>query len=216
MRGPSTVFVVDDNAGDRGVVGAVAQQIGLRCAEYDAGQALLDALEPFPMGCLVSEVRLPDMSGLDIQQHLVQWGATLPILFVTGHGDTSTAVRALQMGAFEFLEKPVNRRELRQAIEEAVALDLELRREWDVQQTLAEHVACLAPDELQLLEMLIDGKPDDAVARALQVDVRTVERRRTLLIRRLGVESVADLFVFAGAALGGRWRAWNDKTHHVV
>ena len=106
MRDKATVFVVDNDAQDRAAVSSVVQQMKLRCLEYDLGQEFLDAYDPSWPGCLVVEVRIPDLGGLQVQRRLAERKATLPVIFLTAHGSASTAVRAMRAGALQFFEKP--------------------------------------------------------------------------------------------------------------
>lgn len=215
MREKSTVFVVDTDAHNRAAVSNLVRQMNLRCIEYDLGQKFLDAYDSSWAGCLVMEVRIPDLSGLQIQRCLAQKRATLPVIFLTGYADTSIAVQAMQAGAFHFLEKPFRDHELWDAIQEAVAWDLEIRREWVVEQELEARMASLTSKELDVLEKIVDGKPNRTIAEELDVCVRTIELRRASLMGKLEVESLPELLQLVGAAIVGDSQKSDGYMQHL-
>lgn len=213
-QGKSTVFVVDNDPQDRAAVGDLVRQMKLRCLEYDLGQEFLDAYDPSWPGCLVVEVRLPDLGGLQIQRNLAERKATLPIIFLTAHANASAAVQAMRAGALQFFEKPFREHELWEAIQEAIALDLEIRREWEVEQELEERMAALTPKEVDVLEKIVDGKSNRAIAGELDVCVRTVELRRASLMNKLEVGSLMELLQLVGAAFVGASQRFGDYMRH--
>lgn len=207
MQTESTVFVVDKDARNRVAVSDLAGQMNLRCLGYESGRAFLDAYDNSLVGCLVMEVRIPDMGGLQIQQHLAQEAATLPVIFLTAHADAATAVRAMRAGALQFFEKPFHESDLWDAIQEAIALDRELRRERAAQLQRQELLERLTSKERDVLEMVIEGKSSKAASEQLGVCVRTVELRRSSLMKKLEVSSLTDLLRLIGSGNG-----WNLQT----
>lgn len=207
----TTVFVVDHDAQDRAATSEVVRQMKLGCLEYDLGQKFLDAYDPSWPGCLVVEVRLPDVGGLQIQRSLSERDATLPVIFLTAHADASIAVRAMRAGALQFLEKPFREHELWEAIQEAVAVDLETRREWALEQELTERMANLTTKELDVLERIVEGDSNRTIAEELNVCMRTVELRRSSLMNKLEVESLTELLQLVGAVFVGAPQRFGDS-----
>ncbi|NQU26354.1 MAG: response regulator transcription factor [Candidatus Nealsonbacteria bacterium] len=195
--------MVDSNAEDRAVVAKLAEQMSLSCKEYKSGQDFLAEYEQSWPGCLVVEVRIPDVGGLQIQHALARDGAPLPVVFLTGYADAPTAVRAMRAGAVQFLEKPSNDHTLWDAIQEAIALDAQLRREHAEHQEREEVLGRLTEKEYQVLELVLDGKSSQRIAKELDVCVRTVEIRRSSMMKKLEVRSVPELLKFAATVIRG-------------
>jgi len=207
MRTKPTVFVVDADAQSRGAVSDLVSQMSVRCMEYDSGQEFLDSYDPSQPGCLVVEVRIPDVGGLQIQDRLAQEGATTPVIFLTAHADAPTAVRAMRSGALQFLEKPFRDHELWEAVQEAMALDQELRQERQVLKQQRELIGRLTPKERQVLLRIIDGKPNRVICQEMDVCLRTVELRRASLMNKLQVESFTELLRLVGPTFYEQSRA---------
>ncbi|MBN2474311.1 MAG: response regulator transcription factor [Pirellulales bacterium] len=193
---------------------ALVGEMNLRCEEYDSGGAFLDSYDPADPGCLVTEVRVPDVGGLQIQERLARSGIGLPVIFLTAYPDTRTAVSAMRAGALQFLVKPFREDELWEAILEAVALDRELRREEAQLSRQRDLIECLTSKERAVLEKIIDGKPNRIISEELEICLRTVELRRASLMNKLRVESLADLLQLVGGAYPGDSQSIERSTHH--
>ena len=157
---------------------------------------------------------MADLGGLQIQRSLAERKAVLPVIFLTAHGDAPTAVRAMRAGALQFLEKPFREAELWEAIQEAVTLDLEMRRQWELEQEIELSMGALTPKEMDVLERIVDGKSNRAISEELEVCVRTVELRRGSLMSKLGVNSLMELLQFAGVAFAGTSQGAGGHVQH--
>ena len=169
----------------------------LRCEAFATGQEFLEAFDRRRPGCLVLEIRIPGVSGLEIQQKLVDLRATLPLIFLTSSASISIAVHAMRMGAFDFLQKPFHEHDLWSTIQEAIQCDEECREAGAHREAIAAQLGLLSEKELAVLGLLAEGKSKCAMAEELGVAVRTVEHHRTQLMRKLKTNSVADLLHFA-------------------
>lgn len=188
-----TVFVVDDDEAVRKSLAWLIGSIGLAVQTYDSADAFLASWGEERPGCLVLDVRMPGMSGLELQEALARRGSTLPVIIVTGHADVPMAVRALKAGAIDFIEKPVNDQVLLDRIGDAVkrsqAVFAGQARRARVQALLAR----LTPRERQVAELVAAGKPNKVIAFALELSMKTVEVHRHNVMDKLEVASVADL-----------------------
>ena len=166
---------------------------------FSSGRAFLDAYRPEQPGCLVLDVRMPEMDGLKVQQALWERGFGLPIIFITAHGDVPTCARAFRRGAFDFLEKPVNDDLLLEHIHKAVARDAEQRRQGSAQK-FAAHMSQLTLREKDVMDGLISGKSLKEIAIASNVTVQTIWRHRVSILEKMGVENSVEL-----VRLASRW-----------
>lgn len=198
-----TVFVVDPDESSRSAVRAVAETVGLSCEAFDSAPAFFAAFDPLRPGCLALEVRLPGLSGLQVQQRLVQGAVPAAVIFLAAHADVSLAVRAMRQGALNFLLKPCGEQELCDAIQEAMAVDRKRRAAWLEQMQLEERLGTLNEKERYVLERIAEGKPNKAIASLARVSLRTIEIRRGRLMRKLGVRSPGELLRIALAASDG-------------
>ena len=196
MKNPGekpVIAVVDDDSGVRTAMRALLKSVGLDCVLFGSAQEFLDAWQPLQPGCLVLDIRMPGMSGLELQQQLNLRGAIIPVIFMTGHADVPMAVEAMQHGAFDFLQKPFRDQELLDRIQRAIARDAELRA------TLGEHTrirACLdslTAREREVLDLMTQGKQNKAIAQDLGVSPRTIEIHRARVMEKMNVQSVAEL-----------------------
>ena len=189
----ATVFVVDDNGGVRKSLRALLESAGLAVETYASGEEFLAAYNPESSGCLVLDVRLRQGSGLDLQDELRRREAILPIIVLTGHGDVQTSVRALQAGAFDFLQKPAPPTVLLERIGAAIDFDHQARAVTTERAVVMRRLAHLTPREREVLELLIAGKPSKGIAAAMNVSVRTVEGHRRMVLSKMKVSSAAQL-----------------------
>lgn len=187
------VYVVDDDHGVRDSLKLLLRSVGLQCETYESAPAFLKAYRRGKVDCLVADIRMPGMSGLDLQQALIDQKADIPIIFITGHGDVPMAVNAMKHGAMDFLQKPFRDQELldrvngaleqaRDSFEEHLEID-EIRR----------RLEALTPRESEVMEMVVQGSANKVIAMDLGVSQRTVELHRARVMRKMKVRSLAEL-----------------------
>ena len=188
-----TVFIVDDDAAVRDSIQELVESVGLHAQAYDSGQAFLDDFQQQRPGCLVLDVRMANMSGLALQEKLNELDAGVPVIIITGHGDVPMAVRALQAGAADFIQKPYRDQLLLDSINNALAVDAAARRSSTGSDDLVKQLETLTKREREILDMLVDGKRSKDIARALGISPRTVEAHRQNTLRKMEVSSVKEL-----------------------
>ncbi len=189
----ANVFIIDDNAAVRDAVRWLVEQVGLNARTFASAREFLDAFQPDMRGCLVLDIRMPGMSGLDLQEKLAQEGVHLPVIIVTGHGDVPITVRAMKSGAFEFLQKPFNDQTLIDAIQAALDKYGEVWEQEDRRARASRSLAALTRREREVLELLRRGKPNKVIAAELGLSVRTVEGHRANITEKMGVKSLGQL-----------------------
>ncbi len=199
MNDEPTVFVVDDDPGALRSLCWLLRQADVRVRSFSSGREFLAAYRPEQAGCLVLDVRMPGMDGLDVQRALWERGAELPIIFITAHGDVPTCARAFRGGALDFLEKPVDDELLLDHIHKAVARDAEQRRQGSAQE-FAARLSQLTPREKDVLDKLISGKSLKEIAIVSNVTVQTIWRHRVSILEKMGVENSVEL-----VRLASRW-----------
>ncbi len=187
------VYVVDDDTASRESIGAVIATLGYPVECYRTGEDFLQAYRSDVPSCLVIDYRLPGVTGLEVQQQLQSRGATLPVILVSGHADISTAVSAMQQGAVTVLEKPYRAEQLESAIKTAIDLDLRRRARREAIRQARTRLSQLDDKEREVLQFMIEGKPNKIVAKALGVGLRTVERRRHSIFAKTDVETEVQL-----------------------
>lgn len=189
----ATVFVVDDDAAVRDSLALLLRSVGLASETYASADEFLAAFDPARPGCLVLDVRMPGMSGLELQARLHERRASLPIVFLTAHGDVDMAVQAVKAGAFDFVQKPFRDQELLDKLQAALAQDARLRPERTDADDIRSRIASLTPRELQLLEMVVAGKANKEIAQDLGISQRTVEIHRAHVMKKMKADAVTDL-----------------------
>lgn len=192
-RSSPTVFVVDDDQAVCKSLRLLLRSAGLATQTMNSAAEFLAAYQPAHPGCLLLDVRMPGMSGLDLQQELNVRGATIPVIFITGHGDVPMAVEAMQHGAFDFLQKPFRDEDLISRIQRALARDASTRAALKDRQDIQERLASLTPREHDVLRLIVQGKPNKVVAHELAVSQRTVEIHRSRVMEKSGASSLAQL-----------------------
>jgi FixJ family two-component response regulator len=188
-----TVFIVDDDNGVRSSIRVLMKSVGLPALAFASPVEFLAAYSPAQPGCLVLDIRMPGMSGLDLQQKLNEIGAVVPVIFITGHGDVSMAVEAMRHGAFDFLQKPFRDQDLIDRIQQALARDRETREALKEHGRINVRINSLTPREREVLELLTAGKPNKGMAQDLGLSQRTVEIHRAHVMEKMGAKSVAQL-----------------------
>jgi two-component system response regulator FixJ len=205
----ATVFVVDDDPAVRHSLAWLIESVGLRVKTYPSAQSFLDAYDDDQHGCLVLDVRMPGMSGVDLQEQLVTMDVAIPVIFVTGHGDVPMAVRAMKRGALDFIEKPFNNQELLDRIHQAIQRDASQRKERAQRAELCARTASLTPREREVMDKVVAGKANKAMARELGVSVKTIEAHRARLMEKMRARSVSELVQIVLA--GGGYRENPDE-----
>ncbi|HXZ60802.1 MAG TPA: response regulator transcription factor [Steroidobacteraceae bacterium] len=188
-----TVFVVDDDEGVRNSLRFLLKSVGLATRTLESASEFLDTYKPNQPGCLVLDVRMPGMSGLELQQQLNLRGAVIPVIFITGHGDIPMAVEAMQQGAFDFLQKPFRDQDLIDRIQRALERDARNRAALDQHAKIRERLNSLTPREREVLGLMTRGKPNKIMAAELGVSQRTVEIHRARVMEKSGASSLAQL-----------------------
>ena len=208
MQSPApTIYLVDDDPDLLKALQRLLQSAGLQSAAFGSAQAFLQGHDRHAPGCLVLDLSMPGLDGLQLQRELEQRGSPLPIVFLSGRGDIPATVQAMKHGATDFLTKPVDDTELLAAIEEALAIDLQRRRSQGERDRIAERLAALTERERQVLEQVVAGRLNKQIAAELGTVEKTIKFHRANLMHKLGVRSVADLVKLAeragiGAARG--------------
>ena len=187
------VFVIDDDADIRASIQGLLKSAGLRSESFETAEQFLQRKPSDSVSCLVLDVSLPGINGLDFQQQLRNAGLDIPIIFVTGHGDIPMTVKAMKSGAVEFLTKPLKRRALLDAIAQALARDSVRRQEQAEIVHLQEHYDMLTPRERQVMGLVVSGLPNKQIASQLGTALITVEVHRAQVMRKMQAGSLAEL-----------------------
>ena len=193
MNTQITVFVVDDDRAVRDSLALLVQSVGLEVETFAGAGEFLDAYRPDRPGCLITDIRMPGMSGLDLQERLTEDGYHIPVIVLTGFGDVPAAVRALKGGAVDFVEKPFNPQALLDLVQQAIARDTELREQAAREADVAERVALLTPREQEVMALVVAGKANKVVAIDLAISERTVELHRGRIMKKMQARSLAEL-----------------------
>ena len=188
-----TVFIVDDDAAIRFAMQALMDSVNLNHEIFASGDEFLEKMTEQRPGCLVLDIRMPGLGGLELQDELLQRGSTLPIIFITGHGDVPMAVEAMQKGAVDFIQKPFRDQELLDRIGEGLKTDQERRSEREEKAEVRERIGKLTNREQQVLDLVVTGKPNKVIAYELGVSQRTVEIHRARVMEKMQAKSLADL-----------------------
>lgn len=187
------VSLVDDNAGLRRMVGAMFPPVGLLAAEYEDGRAFLDAYCVREPGCVLLDVRMPGLDGLQVLARLREFAYSPPVIMMSGAADVALAVEAMKMGAFDFLIKPFSRRQVQDVVIAAIRLDERLREQWQQRRDVQGKLDQLKDEERIVLNHVVDGLLTKQIAARLDVSRRTVELRRASILTKLGVTNVGEL-----------------------
>jgi len=188
-----TVFVVDDDEGVREGLGLLLETVGQPYELYSSAIEFLDALDPNKGGCLVLDIRMPRMSGLELQEKLKEQKSLLPVIFITGHGDIPMAVDAMRRGALDFIRKPFREQDLLDRINEALDIDAGKRKDVLGRQQLLDRIGALSEREREVFELVAAGQMNKGVAADLGISERTVEVHRSQVMKKLDVRTLAQL-----------------------
>ena len=187
------VFIVDDDEAMRDSLAWLLESNALRVRSFESAEAFLDAYREDMAGCLVLDVRMPGMSGLELHERLQGSRSTLPIIFVTGHGDVPMAVSALKKGATDFIEKPFNNKEILGLIEQCLAANREQLSQRRHHADIGRRIAALTPREREVMELIAAGRLNKQIADELGISIKTVEVHRARVMDKMEVRSLAEL-----------------------
>lgn len=205
----SIVYIVDDDSSVRDSLEDLLASIGLRAISFPSARHFMDYERPDVPSCLVLDVRMPGLSGLDFQDKMADLGMTMPIIFITAHGDVPMSVRAMKAGAAEFLIKPFREQELLDAIQQSLSRDKERRQGADIRADLCRRYATLSDGEKDVMNLVVAGLLNKQIAAHLALSEVTVKVRRGQVMRKMEARSLADLVRY-----GERIRAESTETHN--
>ena len=189
----ATVFIVDDDEPVRDAIGLLLTTIDIPHETFETAQTFLDSYENSREGCLVLDIRMPGISGLELQDRLIAMNAPIPIIFITGHGDIPMAVEAMKKGAVDFIRKPFRDQELLDRIHEALNEDAENREKFEDLEGIRQRLGTLTPREQEVFERVAAGQANKVVAIDLEISERTVEIHRSQVMRKTEARTLADL-----------------------
>ena len=192
-RPATTVFVVDDDDGVRTSLGILLDSAGYRAVAFASAREFLDQYDAARPGCLLLDMRMPEMTGMELLHELAGRGAFLPVIFITGHGDVPMAVESMKAGACDFLQMPFSPKDLLARIERALAADAEARQVLSRVEELRRRHATLTPREKEVMGLIVAGRANKVIAMDLGLSERTVEIHRARVMEKMATRSVAHL-----------------------
>ena len=192
MSDDAIVFIVDDDEAVRQSTAWLIESIGLKVNTFVSADDFLENYNN-ESGCIVMDVRMPGMSGLEAQEEMKTRGISLPLIFITGHGDVPMAVRALKRGAFDFIEKPFNDQLLLDAVQRGLKQNSEARESLIQNESIDKRISSLTPREHEVMLRVTEGKPNKVIAHELNVSIKTVEVNRARMMEKMEASSVAEL-----------------------
>jgi two-component system response regulator FixJ len=195
-----TVFIIDDDEAVRDGLGQLMQSVNLNVKTFASAAEFLEFCKPEMQGCLVLDVRMPGMSGLKLQEELLLRNISLPIIFISGHGDVPMAVETIRRGAIDFMEKPVGDQVLLDRVQEALEKDAQFKKEQAKKDAAKARFELLTPREREVLDLIMAGKLNKVIASELGLSHRTVEVHRASIMEKMGVDSVAELVILINNA----------------
>lgn len=196
----ATLFIVDDDPDICRALGRLLRGAGYHTCVFHSATEFLVGHEPEQAGCLILDVALPGLSGLDLQRLLADSGCRRPIIFLSGRADIPKTVLAMKAGAVNFLTKPVDQHDLLNAVEEALAIDAASRAEWTARSVVAERLATLTPRERQVFQKVVAGRLNKQIAAELGIVEKTIKVHRARVMQKMGAGSVAELVQIAQLA----------------
>ncbi len=193
MNSGPTIFLVDDDASVRDAVGLFLESLGMTVKVYSSAQVFLDSYRSEWPGCMVLDISMPGMTGLELQEVLQKRSIELPIIFLTGQGNIPQSAKAFKAGAVDFIEKPFNDKQLLERIQEAIAIDSQNRQQKEKQSEILEHYSRLTSREREVMGHVVDGLSNKEIARELEISHRTIDIHRARIMEKMGAHSLADL-----------------------
>lgn len=197
MSDQPTVFVVDDDYTVRDALGLFLETSGLRVKTYSSAREFLDDYQASQTGCLVLDIRMPGMSGLELQNYLLDNQIGIPIIFLTGHGDVPQSAQAFKAGAVDFIEKPFEEKQLLLCIQEAISRDRQNRKVRTRDQEIIRRFARLTPREKEVMRYVVSGQSNKEIARLLAISHRTIDVHRARIMEKMHAKSLPDLVTMA-------------------
>ena len=188
MQSEPTVILVDDDQSVRESLQWLIESVDLRVVTYGSAAEFIESFDPLAPGCLVLDVRMPGISGLELQENLAAHRCGLPVIIITGHADVTMSVRAFEGGAFAFLEKPVNQQVLLEKISKAIKQD-RMNRQEAIPEDIDRRIAQLTPREREVMDLLVAGDPMKQIASQLQISVPTCSKHRAKVLEKLEVDN---------------------------
>ena len=193
MENTSCVYIIEDDDAVRDSLQMILESVGRKAEAFASADKFLQLYSQQMAGCIVLDIRMPGMNGMELQRKLNEINSILPIIFVTGHGDVPMAVEAMQQGAVDFVQKPYREQELLDKINLAMELDEENRNSLLQQQLILEHMQALTPREREVMLLMVEGKANKVIAIDLDISPRTVEIHRARVMEKLNANSLAHL-----------------------
>lgn len=188
-----TVFIIDDDEAVRDSLRMLLRSVGLPVTCFESAQTFLDEINLNTPGCLVLDIRMPGLSGMELAQRMRDQDSLMPIIFITGHGDVPMAVEAMKMGALDFLQKPFRDQDLLDRIQQALQHDADRREQLTEREQIRQRMSTLTPRERQVLDMILEGKANKVIAIDLELSQRTVEIHRARVMEKMQARSLATL-----------------------
>jgi two-component system response regulator FixJ len=192
-----TVFVVDDDEAVRSGIADLIEAMGRGVKTFGTAEEFLAAYDPAQPGCLVLDLQMPGMSGLELQTTFAIGGIRLPVIVITGHGDVNAAVRSMKLGAVDFLEKPFREQALSECVKKALERDAAIRQQESEHRAFQQRLSLLTDRERQIMELIITGKSDKQIAIELDITHRAVSFHRLHILGKMHVASIAELTMLA-------------------
>ena len=189
----ATIFVVDDDEAMGRMIQSLVESVGLKAEIYSSAQAFMDAYDPQRPGCLLTDVRMPGMSGVELQEWLARERSLLPVILVTAHADVPLAVRAMKSQALDVIEKPFKLQDLLDRVQHAVRLDAERRAEHEKKTAAARKLSALSDREYEVMTLVVAGLANKQIAHRLDLSEKTIEAHRSHVMKKTGATSVAEL-----------------------
>lgn len=200
MSSEPTAFVVDDDKSVRTGIGILLKSVSIKVEAYASGVEFLESYDPFRPGCLIMDVRMPEISGLELQKKLNMLDYTIPIIIISGYGNIPLSVQAMELGAVTFLEKPLEEQALLESVQKAFSKDAQARKEWTEQVAIKERLGRLSQREREVLNLVVVGKSNKMIADELEISEKTIDFHRANMKKKLDVDSVAELVRIVAAS----------------
>jgi RNA polymerase sigma factor (sigma-70 family) len=207
-----TVFIVDDDPAVRDSLALLIMAQGMRTVTFASAMEFLESYTEGEIGCMVLDIRMPQITGLALQEKLVERGITIPIVFITGHGDIEQCRRAFQSGAIDFLTKPIDQNRLIDSLRKGIRMSIHQQQQEEETQEVMQLLDRISGREREVLELVADGLSSKEIARQLDLSPRTIEVHRANLFSKLGVDSLADLIRFYLKALEATGKKRSDES----
>ncbi|WP_020410498.1 response regulator transcription factor [Hahella ganghwensis] len=195
-----TVYVVEDDEPVRDSLLLLLKAEGYATKGYGNAAAFLEEDVVNLSGCLILDIRMPGMTGMELHKKLLEMGCAIPVIFVTGHGDVAMAVEAMKLGAVDFVQKPYREEDLLEKVKQALSMDAEQQEALKYKEKLKQRIESLTPRELEIMDMMIEGNANKVIAIELDISQRTVEIHRSRVMQKMGTHSLAQLVQMVLAA----------------